>query len=95
MNGDWFGTFLMNWAYTAGFNTLSQLLAMFTLFTAAAVFLFPGRQGEVDVGVESTPRYRPSLIGYLEKFTARIFFQIHLHRLLAALFPILLHQGLA
>ena len=34
-------------AYTAGFNTLLQLLAMFTLFTAAVVFLFLGRQSEV------------------------------------------------
>ena len=42
-------------AYTAGFNTLLQLLAMFTLFTAAVVFLFLGRQSEVCVGAESTP----------------------------------------
>ena len=35
-------------AYTAGFSTLLQLLAMFTLFTAAVVFLFLGRQNEVS-----------------------------------------------
>lgn len=40
-------------AYTSGFNTLLQLLAMFTLFTAAVVFLFLGRQSEA--GVESAP----------------------------------------
>src|SRR5471030_3253240 len=42
-------------AYTAGFNTLLQLLAMFTLVTAAVVFLFLGRQSEICVGAESTP----------------------------------------
>ncbi|MNF09620.1 hypothetical protein D3C80_2103270 [compost metagenome] len=47
-------------AYTAGFNTLLQLLAMFTLFTATVVFLFLGRQGEVYVGVDYLPRYFPS-----------------------------------
>lgn len=41
-------------AYTAGFNTLLQLLAMFTLFTAAVVFLFLGRR-QSEVGAESAP----------------------------------------
>ncbi|MEN5032918.1 MFS transporter [Pseudomonas sp. Ps21-P2] len=39
---------LLRSAYTAGFSTLLQLLAMFTLFTAAVVFLFLGRQSEVS-----------------------------------------------
>jgi hypothetical protein len=46
---------MLRLAYTAGFNTLLQLLAMFTLFTAAVIFLFLGRQSEICVGAESTP----------------------------------------
>lgn len=36
-------------AYTAGFNALLQVLALFTLVTAAAVFLFLGREKQVEM----------------------------------------------
>lgn len=39
---------LLRAAYTAGFNTLLQLLAVFTLFTAAVVLVFLGRRSNAQ-----------------------------------------------
>lgn len=44
---------ILHSAYTSGFKSLLQLLAVFTLFTAVVVFLFLGHQRKPDFGTES------------------------------------------